>query len=259
MLAIVIACYRDGDPADAHGLWADIRVAMSSVEAYAPGVEVVLAWRGPCAPTDLPRNPCAKVVRQPDGCATFGEAFGFAVTQTAATELVLMNDDSVLTPAPGPRRREAAAGLRRAQPALRRGVLAARAPVAPAEQNIRSANGGELHSTGMCYDSEDDMIAVDRISPVVAYITRSALDDIGGFPPINWLSDDLMCFDLMSAGYTNFVSRAYVHHIGQRASTQGGSTTVDLLRDGFTWVAENRPDFHAYLLTRQALAGAGHS
>ena len=52
----------------------------------------------------------------------------------------------------------------------------------------------------MRYDSEERIIAAERVSPIVAYVPRAALDAIGGFPPINWFSDDLMCFDLLRAG-----------------------------------------------------------
>ncbi|MDQ7087772.1 MAG: hypothetical protein Q9Q13_07930 [Acidobacteriota bacterium] len=123
------------------------------------------------------------------------------------------------------------------------GFVACRSNFIAGPQNIRASNGGALAANCMRYDSEDKIIGVNRISPVCAYIPRAALEAIGGFPPINWFSDDLMCWDLAQKGYSIFISRAYVHHIGQRASTQGGKTEEDLLREGQQWVRRHRPDF----------------
>ena len=59
-----------------------------------------------------------------------------------------------------------------------------------------------------------------------------------------------MCYDLMKRGYTNFVSRAYVHHIGQRSTTYGGVTMEELDRAGRAWVKKNRPDVWALMQAR---------
>jgi hypothetical protein len=243
MPAIVIASSRKGDAARPLEVWGDVIMALNSVTLYAPDQELVLAWQGPCEPEGMLSNPRMKLVRQPDSCASYGEAYGFAVGQTPAEELVLMNDDAVLTPTSMEQLLGDAALIREQHPQIKIGFLACRTNFVPGPQNVRAPNDGQLLPSFMRYDSEERILAAERVSPILAYVPRQALGEIGGFPPINWFSDDLMCFDLIRKGYTNFVSRAYVHHIGQRSTTQDGTTAEELHRRGREWVKQNRPDF----------------
>ena len=55
-------------------------------------------------------------------------------------------------------------------------------------QNVRVPNEGALAGNGLRYDSEDRILPAARVSPIVAWISRDALDAIGGFPPLNWYS-----------------------------------------------------------------------
>ena len=223
--------------------WADLLMAVNSVTLYAPGLDCLVAWQGSEAPDGFLPNPRLEVVRQPDSCSTYGEAFGFAVERAPGDELILMNDDAVLLPDTVSTLLQDATLLEHHPEGIRLGLLACRSNFAPGPQNVRSANGGALRPNGMRYDTEDRILPAARGSPVAAYVRRSALDDIGGFPPINWYSDDLMCFDLLERGYANFVSRAYVHHIGMRSTTEGGVTMEQLDRAGRDWIREHRPDF----------------
>ena len=50
---------------------------------------------------------------------------------------------------------------------------------------------------------------------------------------------DLFCFDLVESGRKNFVSKAYVHHVGER----GTGSQDDLLHAGLSYLVENRRDF----------------
>jgi hypothetical protein len=78
------------------------------------------------------------------------------------------------------------------------------------------------------------------ISPLFAYISKQAFSE-AQFPPLNWYSDDVICQDLNNLGYTHFVSRAYVHHVG--------SQTIGLDFDKLTeqakpWIKENRNKYY---------------
>jgi hypothetical protein len=241
MATIVIASSRKGTTT--REIWADVIMAANSVTLYAPEHELILAWKGPDPPPELLDNPRARIIRQPDGCRSYGEAFGWAVEQTDDDELILLNDDAVLLPDTVQVLLEDAWLIADQARDFRLGFLACRSNFVPGVQNIRAPNEGELRHNFMRYDSEDRILPAARISPIAAFIRREALEAIGGFPPINWYSDDLMCYDLMRMGYTNFVSRAYVHHIGQRSTTQDGVTLQDLDRLGRRWVQEHRPDF----------------
>jgi hypothetical protein len=80
------------------------------------------------------------------------------------------------------------------------------------------------------------------VVPVAAWVEHAVLDSVGGFPNTNWFGDDLVCWDLHRAGHQHFVSRGYVHHVGQRATGEGKSNDV-LLEEGISWLREHRPDF----------------
>jgi hypothetical protein len=240
--AILIASSRKGDSSDPTALWADVLLAVRSALYYGGADPVVLAWQGPVAPPDLPDDPRLTVLRQPDACRSFGEAYAFAAAATDARELVLLNDDAVLLPDTLRLLLEDVALLRRDYPQLKIGYVCCRSNVAPGAQNVRAPNGGALRPNGMRFDSEDRILALDRVSPICGWLHRDALEAIGGFPPINWFSDDLMCWDLGRRGYRHFVSRAYVHHVGMRSTLQG-RTQEDLLREGQAWLREHRPDF----------------
>ena len=67
-------------------------------------------------------------------------------------------------------------------------------------------------------------------------------DEVGGFPNTNWFADDLCSWDLARLGYRHYVSRAYVHHVGQRATSEG-SSSQRLYDEGIAWLRANRPDF----------------
>ncbi len=245
MVSIVIASSRRGDPSRPLATWADLIMAANSVTLYAPSCELVVAWKGPCPPEGLLRNPRLVIVRQPEAARSYGEAYQFAVEQASGDELILLNDDAVLLPDTVPTLLEDVSLLRRHRPPVKPGFVACRSNVAPGPQNIRSSNGGTLHGGLMRWSTEQTILAADRVSPIAAWIERRALEEIGGFPPINWFSDDLMCFDLARRGYTHFVSRAYVHHVGMRATTEDGTTPQQLLEEGLAWVRRHRPDFLA--------------
>lgn len=209
MTVAVIASRRDG------GDWADLDLAVRSLRHYTP-LPVVVAWRGPTAP-DVPAD---VLVRQPDSAASFGAAYQFAVAQTSARRVLLCNDDIVCCPdswalLDADHRAATAAG-----PA---GFVAATANYArPGQQMVRPLQTPRRS---------------DVVSPYFAVIDRDALPD--RWPDCNWYSDDIMCADMADRGRTHWISRSYVHHVGERST---GSDHAGLDRAGRQWLLEHRPD-----------------
>lgn len=85
------------------------------------------------------------------------------------------------------------------------------------------------------FEAEPAVFFERWIAPVCSMIHRKRWID---FPPINWGSDVIQCFDMTANGYRICVSRAYVHHVG------GITCGLDALADreeSQAWVREHRP------------------
>lgn len=240
MLSILLPAARRSTPEEAQTCWGDLRVALASIAAYAPGVDVVVGWNGLEEPRGLPENPHARLLRQAPGITTGSEAWNWCASQTDADELLILGDDCVLHPDTLPMMLEDLAFLSQNAPQVRVGALGARSNYVKGVQNVRNPNGGRVN--GMAFDSESTIIGVDMVVPVAAWVRHDVFDSVGGFPPTNWFADDVFCWDLANAGYQHFVSRAYVHHVGQRGTGQGKSSQ-QLLDEGLAWLRANRPDF----------------
>lgn len=237
-LSILIPAARMGD-GDPQACWGDVRVALASIAAYAPEVDVVLAWNGREEPQHLPHNPMVRLVKQEEGIRTASAAWNFAARHTDAEELLVFGDDCVLLPD--------TLELLLADVALADqvegappGFVGARSNYVKGPQNIRSSNGGQL--SGIRFDSEGRVFQTDMIVPIAAWIRHDVFDQVGGFPNTNWFGDDVICWDLERLGYRHYVSRAYVHHVGQRATGEDRSSQR-LLEEGIAWLREHRPDF----------------
>ena len=251
-LAISLATYRAGPATEE--TWDDLRVCLGSVKAYARGIETVVAWDGPSPPNDLPPNPMCRVLARPPGMQS-GTAWRWAIEQTDADDLVMLSDDVVLQPDTIDKLVQDVATLRGA--GHRVGFLGCRSNFSIGRQNIRCPNGGTWSGSMGGFTSEDSVLKVDRISPACALISRTA-SDICGAPDVEWFSDDIPCYDLSQVGYTHWVSRAYVHHIGMRSSEPDRAVAIARLEaEATTWVQEHRPDFWQHLQGRIAAAAAG--
>lgn len=248
-LSILLPAARMGD-GDPQACWGDVRVALQSIAAYAPDVDVVFAWNGREEPQHLPHNPNVRLVRQEEGIRTASAAWNFAARQTDADELLVFGDDCVLLPDTLELLREDVAladGVTDAPP----GFVGARSNYVKGPQNIRSANGGNLG--GIRFDSEGRVFQTDMIVPIAAWIRHDVFDEVSGFPNTNWFGDDVICWDLENRGYRHYVSRAYVHHVGQRATGEG-SSSQRLYDEGIAWLREHRPDFLEAKMGMQAAA-----
>jgi hypothetical protein len=79
------------------------------------------------------------------------------------------------------------------------------------------------------------------VSPIFAYLSKAAYR-AAPFPPLNWYSDDVMCEDLIAAGFYNYVSKAYVHHVG---SATIGHDYNALTEAAKPWIKEHRPNYYS--------------
>ena len=221
-------------------MWGDLRVALASIQAYAPTVDVLVGWNGTEEPKDLPCNPRMQLLRQAPGITTGSEAWNWCAGQTEASELLILGDDCVLHPDTVRCLLEDLDTIGRlcAEPI---GFVGCRSNYVKGPQNIRFPNGA-TELSGIAYETEGQIFAVDMVVPVAAWIRHETFDAVGGFPPTNWFADDVCCWDLINRGYRHFVSRAYVHHVGERATGQGKNSQI-LLDEGVAWLRANRPDF----------------
>jgi hypothetical protein len=246
LLSILLPVARRSTPEEAQTCWGDLRVALASIAAYAPEADLVVAWNGLEEPRDLPPNPKMRLIRQAKGITTASAAWNFCAAQTDADELVVTGDDVVFHPDTLQTLLADVSIVREQAPDRPIGFMAARSNYVKGAQNIRCPNNGQLSPNMMSYDSESTILTAPMVVPIASWIEHETFDRVGGFPNTNWFGDDLMCWDLLQLGYVHFVSRAYVHHVGERSTAQGKSWDV-LLAEGLAWLSENRPDFHALI------------
>jgi hypothetical protein len=141
-------------------------------------------------------------------------------------ELIIANDDVVLTPSTMAEFMSDIQGLK-AWNSNTLGMVATYSNEVRAVQNIRY-NDRVLRN-------------LDCVSPIFAYLSKVAYR-AAPFPPLNWYSDDVMCEDLLAAGFYNYVSKAYVHHVG---SATIGHNYNALTEAAKPWIKENRPHYYS--------------
>lgn len=251
MLSILLPVARRSTPETAQLVWNDLRVALAAISAYAPEADVVVGWNGAEEPRDLPKNPNVRLIPQPEGITTASEAWNFCASQTDAEELLVTGDDVVFHPETVRLLLEDVAFIRENLKDRKIGFVGARSNYVKGAQNIRAANGGQLAPSMLAYDSEQTIVAAPMVVPIASWIEHATFDLVGGFPNTNWFGDDLICWDLVRQDHMHFVSRAYVHHVGERSTGQGESW-AKLLEEGLAWLSEHRPDFHAVLTQHSA-------
>ena len=155
--------------------------------------------------------------------ATFGESYNAAMAAVFEEhdEIIIANDDITLTEETMRDFMEDLAALK-AEHGDKLGM------VGVYSDNVRGAQQGERV-----------LKQVDRLSPIFAYVSKKAFE-AAQFPPLNWYSDDVMCEDLLAAGFVNFVSKAFVHHIG---SATIGNDNEKNNADAMPWLQANRPHY----------------
>lgn len=236
---------RRGTPEDGRAVWADLRVCLTSIEAYGLDYldEVIVAWDGPWAPDGMPEHPKFRYLERPPELNQ-PQAANWAIQQTDATELVQMSDDVVLHPDTMRFLFEDIASIRQQAPHLKVGIVGPRSNWVCDQQNVRASNGGQLIGNGTFYSTESEVIQTDRIYTLMCYYPREAYEQAGRFPDdLVYFGDMLFSYDLERLGYSHFVSRAYVHHVGFRGSRNTGDNELKLWNEGIAWLAANKPDF----------------
>ena len=159
--------------------------------------------------------------------STFGQAYNEALAEAFETndEVILANDDVVLTPTTMRLLMEDVRALQREVPRL--GLVACMTDEGRHLQNIR-------------YHHDQERVRhVGEVSPIFAWMSKAAFEEVQ-FPPLNWYSDDVLCWDLYTLGYSHFVSRAYVHHAGSQSVGTDYNKLYEASRE---WVCANRPEY----------------
>lgn len=174
---------------------------------------------------------------------SFGEAYNALVDEAVAKHygrIIIANDDIVLRPDTLKLMIEDADELD-AQGIRWQWLVARTDWVRHTAQNIRYPyeNRG-LRAVG--YPEEQRIVEVPVVSPIFAMIRADRWKDIGGFAPISWFSDDEHCYRGAQLGYRNYVSRAYVHHVG----SQTMSDWSEAERASVKTLATFNPDFLTY-------------
>lgn len=211
-----------------------LRVMLASIAEYCPEVPVYL--RGPESviggfDTDL------KVFGSPHN---FGDDYNQVMDKAFSDgfdSVVCANDDIVLTPTSYKHLLEDVKQLKdeTGEPV---GWVSARCDAARPQQNIRTnLYDEELHY--FKYPYEDCIVQIPVLSPIFAWIERDAWECFK-FPPLNWFSDDVHCTDLRQAGFQNYLSRSYVHHIGSQTIGFEGER---LTQQAMPWLRKNRPHY----------------
>jgi hypothetical protein len=178
----------------------------------------------------LPKH---KTITSDNTADNFGDAYNAVVLQAFGDghkDILVCNDDIVLTPYTWPTLVEDLKII----PEKNRCWVAARSDYARGMQNIRFKHEGDRDA--LRHASEDSIIEVDVIAPIFAYITMDAWIN---FPPINWYSDDIQCYDLQQTGGKHYISRAYVHHVGSQTC---GPDFRKCVEDAKPWIQANRPE-----------------
>jgi len=158
--------------------------------------------------------------------STFGQSYNMALDKAFGEydEVIIANDDVVLTPSSYNTLLEDVAALK-AEHGDKVGIVGARSDCVREAQNIKE-------------NLPEDVFPTLYVSPLFAWIHKNVFD-ITRFPHTNWFSDDMICMDLNYAGFTNWVSRAYVHHAGSQTV---GNNTWEMYLQAIDWIEKNRPE-----------------
>ncbi len=213
----------------------DLRICLTSCEEYASEWPVAISTPSHVVSANFASEFDSVQYRFTYPNKSFGEAYSY-LADNIDDDLIILNDDAVLTPDTIPLLLEDVETARTfsASEGARLGLLGTRS--------------NYIRGTQRAYGPGESLAVVDAVSPVCAYISHEALDDVV-WPPINWWSDDLICWDLANLGYSHFVSRAYVHHVGERTQRSNGESHADLQREAAGWLQVHRPDFWEHLQT----------
>jgi len=197
-----------------------LHVLAASVDAYAPEADL-----------------CVENGNGP----TFGEDYNRAIERFMSKDdegVIIANDDIVLAPYSLRLLMEDVQGLKKlCGPKL--GLVAARSDYVRPSQNIRVPRDERDQFVGMRWKSEGAIRKNQVVSPLFAWLPRVAYEQ-APFPPLNWFSDDVMCADLVALGFSHWISRSYIHHVG---SMTIGADMQSNLQQSLPWLKSHRPHY----------------
>jgi len=207
-------------------------VLLESIRQYAPEHPVYL--HGPESVIEK-YDATLKIFGQP---SNFGDDYNYIVKRALQDydQCLVANDDIVLTPDSIKVLMEDV-GIINTMHSVRAGWVVSRSDSARPCQNVRITDQPErLHFYK--FPSEAHIKMVEEVSPIFGWISKEAFGE--GFPPLNWYSDDVHCWDLNKRGYTHFVSASYVHHIGSQTI---GFNAKKLHDQALPWLLTHRPEY----------------
>ena len=172
--------------------------------------------------------------------STFGEAYNNALEAAFEEydEVIMSNDDVVLTPTTMQLLMEDVQEIKK-RAGDRVALVASMCDNARPSQNIRFKLGDSDELTGIKWKSELFVKQVPVVAPIFAWVSKKAFQKVK-FPPITWWSDDVICEDLIRAGFLLFISRSYVHHA---MSMTLGDNYDELRNEALPWVEKHRPEY----------------
>lgn len=189
-------------------------VMMKSIEEYVPHhVEVYLQYKEHEALKYTLRKHKLHLKKQHPQVKSFGDAYNdiCGVAFKDHNTILICNDDIVFDPTTFDQLCKDWQELHEHEE-LNPGYLAARSNLARGVQNVRWNEKGSKPK-GLKYEHEGEMIQTDLIAPICAVISKHSWIP---FLPINIASDDVQCLMMRKKGFQHFVSRAYVHHVGNQ-------------------------------------------
>lgn len=226
----IVICSRRNTDVD----WDDLDLAVRSMLHYSPA-DVWVFWQqtdgGPGPQFDWCTESDVRLVAQPDDVDTFGAAYEFAMnrvlldTEVRPDGFVIANDDIVLRPDTWQLLADDVEAL--CGGGYRPAVVASRA--------------NYVRSVQQTLGPAETVVETTAVSPLFAWIDSDAAVGVN-WPHCNWYSDDILCHDFRANDWSVWVSRSWVHHVGERSTRANGETQEDLNVQGLAWLREHRPD-----------------
>jgi hypothetical protein len=201
-------------------------VLFSSIDQYVPlDVEVIVSG----SDLQLPRH---RTINLPNNGTNYGDSYNDVVRYAFEMfpEIIVANDDIVLTPSSYETLIEDYVLLKNHNV----GWLCSRSDYVRGLQNIREGS----KRNGVKYVEENQVIEFDVLSPLFGIISKEAWVD---YKPINWYSDDIQCLEICANGYSNYVSRSYVHHVGSQTIGMDHKKNDD---EAKAWIKANIPELY---------------
>ena len=208
-----------------------LNILLLSIKAYCPNIPVYLSSKN-TEDAELVDTWIYNVA------TNFGDAYNEAMSKAfydGYKEIIIANDDVVITPTTYSKLQDDVRLLKRNFENI--GFVGARSDYVLWDQNIRCSITNDSIS-GLKWASEDHIKEVGVIAPIFAYISKQAFET-ARFPSTNWYSDNIICDDLSKAGFSHFVSTAYVHHAGSQTVGMDYAKCHEEPRE---WIRTNRPD-----------------